>query len=73
NEAFILRSDLKDFRKRLNGGDPANKTAFNRLQRWGLWFDNFEFSVEHISGKQNALADFVSRELNTPKNISVTQ
>ncbi|KAH9328950.1 hypothetical protein KI387_001058, partial [Taxus chinensis] len=48
NEHFILRSYLKDLKTRLNNGDLANKTTFNRLQRWGMWFDNFIFEIEHI-------------------------
>ncbi|KAH9323162.1 hypothetical protein KI387_017801, partial [Taxus chinensis] len=57
----------------MNNGDPANKTAFNRLQRWGMWFDNFSFDIENIKGKENSLANFASRELNQSSKVNITQ
>ncbi|KAH9295209.1 hypothetical protein KI387_038797 [Taxus chinensis] len=73
HEKFLLRTDLQHFKGRLYKGDPTNKTTYGRLQRWAQWFDGYDFDVEHISGKKNALADFASRELVQHKIISVTQ
>ncbi|KAH9288846.1 hypothetical protein KI387_032963, partial [Taxus chinensis] len=73
HEKFLLRTDLQHFKGRLYKGDPTNKTTYGRLQRWAQWFDRYDFEVEHISGKHNALADFASRELVQCKSVNVTQ
>ncbi|KAH9329147.1 hypothetical protein KI387_001255, partial [Taxus chinensis] len=73
HQTEILDGDLKDFKEKLNNGDPSDKTNFNRLEKWGMWFDNYSFEVEYIKGDDNSLADFASRELNQFKQINIAQ
>lgn len=35
--------------------------AAGRLQRWSVFLSNFDFDIQHISGKSNVNADFLSR------------
>jgi hypothetical protein len=45
----VLHKELK------NSGD-------HKFARWQALFSNFDFSIEHIKGSSNSLADFLSRE-----------
>ena len=40
-------------------GIPA--MAAGRLQRWSVFLSNFDFDIQHINGKDNVNADFLSR------------
>lgn len=40
-------------------GIPAMVAA--RLQRWSVYLSYFDFDIQHINGKDNVNADFLSR------------
>jgi hypothetical protein len=56
DKPFTLYTDNKAVRFILNKAEPLP-----RLQRWTLALQEFTFSVEHISGKTNVVADVLSR------------
>jgi len=41
----------------------SNMQAQGRLLCWQLWLNQFSFSIEHIQGSKNSLADSLTREL----------
>jgi len=41
----------------------SNMQAQGRFLRWQLWLNQFFFSIEHIQGSKNSLADSLTREL----------
>lgn len=59
---FLVRTDCKGIlgfvKKNL-----SNMEAQGRLLRWQLWLNQFSFTVEHIQGSKNSLADSLTREL----------
>lgn len=60
-QEFIIRSDLKYFDKYLQT-KHLNKVAHTRLIRWSLFLANFTYRTQYISGKDNNLADYLTRE-----------
>ena len=42
----------------------------NRILRWSLWLDGFDFEIEYKNGKDNFLPNFLTRE-ETPKEINM--
>ena len=59
---FLIRTDcngIKGFVKK----NLSNMQAQGRLLRWQLWLNQFSFSIEHIQGSKNSLADSLTREL----------
>jgi len=41
-----------------------NTLEYKRRHRWQQYFQEYQFEIEHIKGKRNYLADFLSREAN---------
>jgi len=41
----------------------SNMQAQGRLLCWQLWLNPFSFSIEHIQGSKNSLADSLTRGL----------
>lgn len=39
------------------------KNTTNRLMRWGLWLQQFNFEIRHIKGKENIVPDTLSRNI----------
>ena len=61
-KSFLIRTDYKrilGFVKK----NLSNMQAKGRLLRWQLWLNQFSFSIEHIQGSKNSLADSLTREL----------
>ena len=56
--SFIVQTDHKPLLSIIN--KPIDKVS-NRLQRWILNIQHFDFTLEHIAGKSNLIADGLSR------------
>ena len=41
----------------------SNMQVQGQLLRWQLWLNQFSFSIEHIQGSKNSLAESLTREL----------
>nr|QJS95220.1 polyprotein [Petunia vein clearing virus] len=56
---FLVEMDMRAFPKmiRLNPKIVPN----SQLLRWAQWFSPYQFEVKHLKGKDNILADFLSR------------
>jgi len=51
---FILRTDHRNL-------TFLNESNMSKVQRWKLAIQHFIFDIEHVSGKDNAIADALSR------------
>ena len=49
-----------------------NTSRFNnaRMMRWSLSIQNFNFELEHIEGKKNSSADYLSRQMHPNSNLN---
>ncbi|XP_059160902.1 uncharacterized protein LOC131944361 [Physella acuta] len=56
NASFVLQTDQRALKY-------LHKCRFNnaRLTRWSLLLQEYKFTIEHIPGRDNLLADFLSR------------
>jgi hypothetical protein len=57
---FILKTDAAAMNKILH--KELKSSGDHKFARWQALFSNFDFSIEHIKGISNSLADFLSRE-----------
>ena len=58
---FIVEMDMSCFPRML---DFKQKTIPNSQRlRWQQWFANYDFEVKHIKGKDNVIADLLSRPI----------
>ena len=64
---FKIEMDMVSFPKMLNFKQKVISNS--QLHRWSNWFSQFSFTVIHIKGKSNIIADFFSR--NHPSNPSL--
>ncbi|XP_063915685.1 uncharacterized protein K02A2.6-like [Zophobas morio] len=60
-QRFILRTDQKSLVYLFGKQKEINQTYANRIKRYALYFSNFDFQIEHIKGRDNAVADCLSR------------
>ena len=58
---FVLRTDHKPLERILSPRREVPKMAANRLQRWALTLCAFDYDIQYVSGKENILADPLSR------------
>ena len=64
---FTVKSDHKPLVWLMTAKDPRG-----RLSRWALRLQEFNFTVEHISGEQNSIPDALSRpcrEIDLPEEV----
>jgi len=59
---FLIRTDCKGILS-FEKTNLSNMPVQGRLPRWQLWLNQFSFSIEHIQGSKNSLADSLTREL----------
>ena len=63
---FIVRTDLKHMK-----GMLSNKRLLeqgnNRVLRWSIWLEGYDFDIEYKPGKENCLADLLTREASPRK------
>ena len=58
---FILCSDHKPLERILSPKNEIPKLAVGRLQRWALLLSTYNYVLRHIQGKDNVIADALSR------------
>lgn len=58
---FLLRTDHKALVSLLSPQKGIPVMHANRLQRWAAYISSFNYKIEHIKGKQNVIADYLSR------------
>jgi hypothetical protein len=58
---FIVRTDLKHMKGMLTNRRLLEQ-GNNRVLRWSLWLDGYDFDIEYKPGKENCLADLLTRE-----------
>ncbi|CAB0006471.1 unnamed protein product [Nesidiocoris tenuis] len=58
---FVLKSDHKPLIYLFGEDKQLPKVAANRLSRWAMFLSSFNYSMEFINGKDNVLADTLSR------------
>jgi len=63
---FIVRTDLKHMKGML-ANHRLLEQGNNRVLRWSLWLEGYDFDIEYKPGKENCLADLLTREA-SPKN-----
>jgi hypothetical protein len=63
---FIVRTDLKHIKGML-ANHKLLEQGNNRVLRWSLWLDGYDFDIEYKPGKENCIADLLTREA-SPKN-----
>ncbi|KAG8492316.1 hypothetical protein CXB51_009828 [Gossypium anomalum] len=65
---FLIEMDMSSFPQMLKFKQKV--VPHPQLLRWAEWFSEFSFEVKHIPGKQNVLADLLSRPKENPKVIA---
>lgn len=58
---FLVRTDNKNFTYFLRT-KIAGDNKLGRLIRWQEWFSRYTFTVEHLAGNKNVLADCLTRD-----------
>eukprot|EP00117_Sycon_ciliatum_P048584 scpid24912/ scgid3571/ Uncharacterized protein K02A2.6 len=58
---FILRTDHKPLVKIFGPHESLSKTSASRLQRWAVILAEYDYTIEHLAGKDNVIADCLSR------------
>ncbi|KAG8477722.1 hypothetical protein CXB51_027570 [Gossypium anomalum] len=56
---FLVEMDMSSFPKMLKFKQKT--VPHPQLLRWAQWFSEYSFDTKHIKGKENVLADFLSR------------
>lgn len=67
---FVLRTDCKPLLGIFGKGKGIPQMHANRIQKWSVYLSSFSYEMEHISGKNNVLADYLSRAPVKTKVIS---
>ncbi|KAL4566124.1 hypothetical protein LXL04_030234 [Taraxacum kok-saghyz] len=66
---FLVRTDNKNFTYFL-GTKIAGDNKLGRLVRWQEWFSRYTFTVEHLAGNKNVLADCLTRDFSLIKETT---
>lgn len=72
---FTLLCDHKPLEQIFGEKSHPPKVAANRLYRWALLLGEYSFSVKHINGHDNAMADVLSRlpQVGTAESSSIEE
>lgn len=58
---FKIRTDCRALVALYGEHRSIPKMSANRLQRWAVFLSTFNYTIEHIKGKNNPVADYMSR------------
>lgn len=58
---FKIRMDHKPLLGLYGENKPIPIRHQDRIQRWSVWLSGFDYELEHIKGKENYIADCLSR------------
>ena len=58
---FVLRTDHRPLIYIFNPDKPITQIANARLIRWSILLSSFDYAIEHLPGKENSIADCLSR------------
>ena len=59
--SFTLRTDHKPLLKIFGGKDGLPSVSVARLQKWAVILSSYDYTIQHISGNNNVIADCLSR------------
>ena len=59
---FLLQTDHKPLTKICNEHETIPQLVSNRIKKWYMLLKAYDFKISHIPGKQNVVADFLSRK-----------
>ena len=59
---FLLQTDHKPLTKICNEHETISQLTSNRIKKWSMLLKAYDFKISHIPGKQNVVADFLSRK-----------
>jgi hypothetical protein len=68
---FVVRTDLKHMKGMLSN-QRLLEQGNNRILRWSLWLDGFDFEIHYKPGKDNCVADLLTREAAPSKDKDKT-
>lgn len=66
---FILETDHKPLTYIFGGKKGLPQMASSRVQRWGVFLSGYNFDIKHIKGKDNCMADGLSRLSSNVNNV----
>jgi hypothetical protein len=66
---FIVRTDLKHMKGMLTN-QRLLEQGNNRILRWSLWLEGYDFDIEYKPGKENCIADLLTREASPKEKLS---
>jgi hypothetical protein len=58
---FVVRIDLKHMKGMLSNHRLLEQ-GNNKILRWSLWLEGYDFDIEYKPGKENCIADLLTRE-----------
>ena len=59
---FLLQTDHKSLTKICHENETMPQLISNRIKKWSMLLKAYDFKISHIPGKQNVIADFLSRK-----------
>ena len=59
---FLLQTDHKPLTKICNEHETLPQLVSNRIKKWTMILKAYNFKISHIAGKNNVIADFLSRK-----------
>lgn len=59
---FTLKTDHKPLITLFNEHKPVSQMASSRIKRWSLLLSAYDYTIEFVRGKDNVIADFLSRK-----------